>query len=340
MKHLLYFSLIVFLLINKLGFSQNNEFVKELNASIYTSFPQKSWAKMKTFINENNPEIIKQTEATSKYYVQFYLKKNAFDKLNQMLPEFGFVSNKEIKTSNYQEDIDRIEIEKKHLNEKKLAYEKEINTMSEKNDRYYRYWEEVRAIDKKIHQLNKELVAFKRKNYYKTSITIYDESYDMTQRTINWVNMPGASADFLVVESPISSQSAKQYLGYQLKYMFTRGKSYANLGAFKEFSEEVEDLNRFKELFFFGFGQDFYSKYFGRGKNKFFNLYTGYNIGGIFATGENKKATFMYLTPYFGIELFKNKYFLLDTRVGYFVPFKYNRNMRGITYNISFNFAF
>jgi len=47
-----------------------------------------------------------------------------------------------------------------------------------------------------------------------------------------------------------------------------------------------------------------------------------------------------YLAPSIGIEIYKNKYFLIDTKVNYFVPFSYNRNLRGISYNASFNFVF
>ena len=152
--------------------------------------------------------------------------------------------------------------------------------------------------------------------------------------------MPGASYDIFWIENPVKDLSAELYHGYSLKYLFTRGKSYATIGTFKERTSADSDTMRYKELFVFGFGQDFYTRHFGRGKNKFLNLYSGYNMGGVFATADSRTSTFPYLKIFLGVELFKNKYILIDNKVGYFIPFRYNRNLRGISYNVSFNFVF
>jgi hypothetical protein len=122
--------------------------------------------------------------------------------------------------------------------------------------------------------------------------------------------------------------------------LFTRGKSFAELTTLKQNSTEVTDENRYSELFMFSFGQDFYSKYFGRGQNHFLNLYTGYNLGLIFATGTVSQQLNYFISPTVGLELFKNKYFLVDTKAEYFVPFKENKNMRGFMFKASFNFVF
>jgi len=260
--------------------------------------------------------------------------------LETILPELGYVSKRELTSSNYDNKILLIQKEQKYLEDQKAAYEKEISLMEVKDNRYYSYWENVREIDRKLFNLEKDIQEYEAKNMFNVRIIIYDDVVDLTDNYINWVNMPGASTDMLFIESPSSSLSAGQYMGYSLKYMFTRGKTYAKIGTLKEFSSEVADSTRFKELFTFSFGQDFYSQYFGRGKNRFFNLYTGYNIGGMFATGETNTELIFHLTPFFGVELFKNKYVLFDTRVGYFVPFTYNRNLRGIYTSASLNFVF
>jgi hypothetical protein len=93
-------------------------------------------------------------------------------------------------------------------------------------------------------------------------------------------------------------------------------------------------------MFAFGFGQDFYSRHLGRGTNKFFNLYSGYTFGGLLASNDAKKNFMGYFAPAIGVELFKNKYVLIDTKVNYLIPFKDVRYTRGLAFNASFNFVF
>jgi hypothetical protein len=88
------------------------------------------------------------------------------------------------------------------------------------------------------------------------------------------------------------------------------------------------------------FGQDFYSRHFGRGGNKFGNLYSGYTVGYMAASNEVKAQDIFYLAPSVGLELFKNKYILWDTKVNYLIPFSYQRNLRGFGLNTSINFVF
>ena len=331
---------IIFILSISSVFSQNTVLLKNVDIIIYTPFYKESTEKLNNFIEQKNPIIISQSDTKRTLDIEFYLEKDDYQSLDSLFPELGYVSSKEITTSNYNEEIEEINFKLKYLIKEKLAYEEEIKNMTKKDDRYYTYWENIRTIEHEIFELQSEVNEYEKENYFKINISIYDESIDMTDKKINWVNMPGVSYEMLFIESPVSNLSASQYMGFSLKYMFTKGKSYANIGAMKEFSPEIADTSRYKELFLFGFGQDFYSKYFGRGKNMFFNLYTGYNIGGAFATGESSIKTMFYLTPFFGIELFKNKYFLIDNRIGYFIPFAHNRNLRGIMYSASFNFVF
>jgi len=321
-------------------FAQENSLVQELDISVYSTSFKESTTKIKNFIAEKNVAIIYELESKDEYEINFFVNTSDFEALEKILPDLGYLSKKELTSSNYNDKIYLIEKEQKYLQEQKAAYEKEISLMEVKDNRYYTYWENVREIDKTLFELDNDLQEYKAKNMYNVRIIIYDDVVDLTDNYINWVNMPGASADMLFIESPISNLSAGQYMGYSLKYMFTKGKTYAKIGTLKEFSPEVADSTRYKELFTFSFGQDFYSRYFGRGKNRFFNLYTGYNVGGMFATGEINTKFIFHLTPFFGVELFKNKYVLFDTRVGYFVPFTYNRNLRGIYTSASLNFVF
>ncbi len=344
MKNIFLKLTVLIILINCFSFktySQNEDkYVINLKTTIYTSFMQTASMKMKEILSNTSIQIISQSESTTKLYYEFYINEEGFKQMDSLLPKIGYISEKNITTTNNNDRISKINLEIEYLQKKKEAYDKEIQSMTEKNDRYFNYWNEIRTIEKDIFDLKTELSSFEKDKKYAVTLSIYDEMHDYTDTKVSWVNMPGVAFDFLVIESPKSSISAKQYMGYGIKYLFTRGKSYANIGALKEYSSEIPDTTRFKELFYIGFGQDYYSKHFGRGKNKWMNLYTGYNVGGFFATGDTKKKSIIYLTPYLGVELFKNQYILIDNRVGYFVPFAENRNLRGISYSFSFNFVF
>ena len=127
----------------------------------------------------------------------------------------------------------------------------------------------------------------------------------------------------------------------RLKYLFTRGKSYAKLSILKGVNQLQDTLPNYSELFQFSFGQDYYTKHFGRGQRQFFNLYSGYDVGGVFATGQEVNSKFLpFIKVHLGVELFKNKYILIDNKISYFVPFVNNREFRGLSYSASFNFVF
>ncbi len=331
----------LFLFFSNLSLAQKDDYlVTTLNAKVYTSFFQSSKESVKVFVDQYSIETISNNETFKSIKVDFIISKENFSKMDSALATWGHISSKNVYTRNDGKDMSEILLEIKYLQEQKQAYQTELTSMTTKDNRYYEYWEKVRFIDEDLFDLMKKKSGKNKEQVYKINVDIYDETYDFTDTKVSWVNMPGAEYKFLFIESPTPEISASQYAGYGLKYLFTKGKSYANIGALKEISNEPADPNRYKELFVFGFGQDFYSRYFGRGKNTFLNMYTGYNMGGIFATGETSKKLMFYLTPIFGIEMFKNKYLLIDTQVGYFIPFYENRNLRGLSASASFNFVF
>jgi hypothetical protein len=125
-----------------------------------------------------------------------------------------------------------------------------------------------------------------------------------------------------------------------LKYLFTKGKSYASVGAYKSLKSPSDTSRFYSELFVINFGQDFYSRHLGRGNKKMGNLYSGYTLGYMIATNDSRKSDILYLSPSVGLELFKNKYLLWDVKANYMIPFTYNRNLRGIAFNTSLNFVF
>ncbi len=319
---------------------QPKAFLTDINIIIYSPSFEKSKQKANAFVSENSSQILMIDEKEDRLICLFYMTEDKKEILYKLLPELGFVQEKEIKTTSYDVQITKDEHELEYLTMKKTSYTKELNSMEKKDERYYEYWRELREIEKLIFDLEQGMKSYENNKLYKVKLKIYDDEVDLTSSSVSWVNMPGASYDILFVENPNTALSSDLYMGYALKYMITKGKSYFSVGALKNSSIENPDSSMFTELFHFGFGQDFYTKHFGRGKRKWLNLYTGYNLGGVFATANNRKSTMPYLKAFFGLELFKNKYFLIDNRVGYFVPFKYNRNLRGLEYSVSFNFVF
>ena len=324
-----------------LGFSQEKDvFITNVSISVNTAYFEKGTAELNSFIKKTGA-IIKRVDANeTSMTAEFQIDEKYVTELDSLAIKIGYLRDKNINTSSFNEQVSKINTEIKYLEEKKKSYETELTQMGNKDDRYYSYWQEARSIEKRIFELQSEMINYKTGKSYSIIFNIYDDTVDLTAGDISWVNMPGVSFDFLSVENPLSSISAQQYMGYSIKYMVTKGKSHFTIGALKEFSDEVNDTTRYSELFHFGFGQDFYTKHFGRGKRKWLNLYSGYNVGGMFATGETTKTALPYLTAYFGLEIFKNRYILLDNKVGYFVPFKYNRDLRGVQYHVSFNFVF
>jgi hypothetical protein len=113
-----------------------------------------------------------------------------------------------------------------------------------------------------------------------------------------------------------------------------------NLGAYKTTTPANPDTLHYSEFFVFGFGQDFYSRHLGRGVNKFFNLYSSYTFGGMLASNDKRKETYAYIAPGIGVEIFKNKYVLIDSKVNYLVPFRDTRHSRGMSFSLAFNFVF
>ena len=326
----------VFFFVCSLASAQTDGTVSELSASVFApNFPF-SKQKVLEFISSHNVKLVSQNETERQIRIVLYMPQADFMSLSSMLPQLGFVSNKDITTSSNYERLKKISLEKEYIIQQNEAFNTELKSMTSKDERYYNYWKEIRDNEKKIFDLNAELQTLSEKSGYKANIVIYDDVTDLTS-DISWVNMPGASYDMLWVESPLAGTSSSVYRGAHLKYLFTRGKTYATLGTFKS---QTNDSTQIRELFTVGFGQDFYTKHFGRGKNKWFNLYSGYEVGAAYCTSDKDSRVMMTGQVFTGLEIFKNKYFLLDNKIGYFVPFSnLNRNLRGLVYSVSINFV-
>jgi hypothetical protein len=178
------------------------------------------------------------------------------------------------------------------------------------------------------------------------TLRVFDEvTFPTANRSVKFVNMPGVEIGLLRLENPQAGLSAQYYQGYSVKYLFTRGKSYFNLGIYKPTTKAAATDSSFvSELFLINFGQDFYPRHFGRGQRKFLNLYTTYQVGGVILNrqGEDTEAQFIpNVNLGIGLELLKTKNILFDTKASYFLPLHHlNRDLRGLLLQGSFSFVF
>ncbi len=339
MKYILLFGLFFSLRV----FSQeDSSYVSTtVETKIYTMDFLSSKKKLNEFIVNNSIKIQDQNENKTYINANFVLSENQYKKYENMISDLGYVSSKKINTVNNYSKVKEIRLELAFLIHEKESYENLLKKIDEQSDKYLSLWRENKAIEEKIHNKERDLLFYgKKENTYSVNINIAEEITSPENTKVAFINMPGLEYSYLKIESPLDKISSSVYQGYFLKYLFTKGKSFASIGAYKSIKTNAADSTQFSELFLFSFGQDFYSRHFGRGSRKFLNLYSGYNIGGVLAANSNSVSTIPFLSPSVGVELFKNKYILLDTKVCYFIPFVDNRNLRGLSFNTSFNFVF
>ncbi len=336
--------LLIALFLNTALFGQlDTALTTYVNAEIIVLNINSAKAKVTDFITKNKITLLEQQVNRSTLRYSFELSDAEFQLFSTELPSWGFVAANSVNTVNFYQKIEEKLIEQNFQLKEKAEYEKLLATMQQSDDRYYSYWEKVRDLDRRIFSLDKEIRKYRNDNgRFQVKLLVSEEKNPSNQSSFTWVNMPGVEYAYLKMENPLPELSATDYQGLFLKYMFTRGKSYALIGAFKNFDNNtVRDSSQYDEMFMFALGQDFYSRYMGRGSRKAFNLYSSFNLGTVLATNQKREVESMwYLSPFIGVELFKNKSIILDNRVGYFIPFKNNRNMRGLVYRLSFNFVF
>ncbi len=298
-------------------------------------------AKFFEFVAKNNIEIENQNESKTDVEVKFSLNQGQYKSYDSLIGSLGYSAYKNVNTVNNNTRVAEIKLELAYLKQKKESYSELLQKLDEKAANYLTLWNEQKTLEENIFNKEKELIAYnKKENNYHVDLDLNEERTSPENTKVSFVNMPGLEYSVLNIESPQSGISARNYQGYFLKYLFTKGKSYGTIGVYKSNQLAKSDSTAYSDMFVLGFGQDFYSRHLGRGSRKCFNLYSGYSIGGIAATGKTSSSTLFYISPSVGLELFKNRYFLLDTKVNYFLPLSNNRYLRGISYCASFNFVF
>jgi hypothetical protein len=342
-RHIILLLISLFSVIQVFGQIDSSLVVTKMDVELLTTDYRSSRTQLMKFIEDNGVRVQNQTESKKGITIDFLLDKKQYALIENLLSQMGYIVSKRLNTINNVEKVKAGELELVYLNQKKEQYVLMLNKLDEKSDKYFELWKNIESLDETIYNKRREMLSYHNvTNDYEVSLSLNEEDTTPTSSRVTFVNMPGFEYSYLNIESPSPEITAKSYQGYFVKYLFTRGKSFAQTGAYKRLTDARRDTssNQFSEMFIIAFGQDFYTRHLGRGERKFLNLYSGYTIGNIIASSEARKRNIFYLSPCIGLELFKNKYILLDTKVNYFIPFTYNRNMRGVSYSASFNFVF
>jgi len=274
--------------------------------------------------------------------------KTDFEKLLNGLLLLGYAENYKRNVVDTDDEISDLLIEK-NFNEKQLAdVIKEIAGIDKDSYRtiYDSFYQKKTSLESEIFRLDKQLNNLKKQvKDYSIKLEIAQKKMynyeDQSSGFFQFVNMPGVEGMYLKVENPEKGLSAKTYYGPMVKYLFTKGKSYAFFGALK--ANSTSDSTEVNDIFYYGIGHDFYPRYLGDGRGTYFNLYSGLAYGGMLTYSENKsKYHLFFVTPHIGLELFKSTNILFDIKAGYLIPLeeKYHYNFRGLTLNSSLNFVF
>jgi hypothetical protein len=317
--------------------------VNEYRLSIYTSDYKTSKQLLERFLQQNSFKIENQQEAKFSHSFEFEVKAFQIPLVDSLVAKLGYISSKHLNSYNNAKKLAEKKLELEYKLAEKQEYEKmqhKIDSVSSKM--YYEHWNKTRGIDEAIYKLQlliKQLESVSE--LYNVEITLNDEQISPANNRVSFINMPGVSYTYMMVENPLKGISYETYQGISLKYLFTKGKSYFSFGALKAIDKDNLDSTAYHEYFNFAFGQDFYSRHFGRGSNKFLNLYVGYQVGMGIANSPKRTLGIPFVIPGIGLELFKNKYILLDVRGDYFLPInKQNQNIRAWQFTSSLNFVF
>ena len=342
---------IVVVVLGLLAWLPNGVFAQKGIDSTYIAVTGKSYTpnfdkvspKFEQYIEQNALSI---EEKSKDYYTVSYslvLSKTQFSELKAKLDEWRCETISINETTkfipqekrNIRSEIQKLEAavqerDKQLLTAEDNSWNKDRLQKLNESDR-----EKIRDYEKELREMDGKMGTVSVDISLMRELTTPNE----TQK-IKFVNMPGFEYSVFMPENPKAGISANCYNGYMLKYLFTRGKSFVTVGAFKAVDVPSTDLQMYSDLFNFSFGQDFYSRHLGRGGRKFLNLYSGYNVGYMACTGEESTLHNFYVSPAIGIELFKNNFMLFDTKVNYILPFVKNLNMRGLQFAASLNFVF
>jgi hypothetical protein len=342
-----WFSTLSLLCLSIFGYSQTEkvEFSKQYynrkyENQLYTLDYELAKQKLNFFILKNGLIVCQKNDYRASFTIEFVISESQFVDFDSIVSSLGYSTKENVENTNNEFSEQKLAEEIQFTQKQIVDYKELLQHLDAKSEQYLSCWNAMKELEKQAFDKGVKLEKAKKfKNNIYINLTVYDEVANSESSKISFVNMPGVEYSFLAIADPTPGISSNFYQGYFMKYMFTKGKSYASLGAYKSLQNSSSE-SQFNELFMFSFGQDFYSRHLGRGTRKFLNLYTGYQVGDIIATSQTTKSNILFVSPSIGLEVYKNKYILIDAKVNYFLPIQYNKELRGLSSNLSFNFVF
>ncbi len=316
-------------------------FSTELSLKVSALDYIKAKSDLKRLINQYPVNIKEQNESEQTSTVTFTTDEKTFYILKDSLSALGEILLQNLNTSNQKITMDELAMEIRFLTQKLQHYNDFLQTLDPKSEAYLSVWTQKMLIESDLFEKNKALQTDLKKNQpFLFAFTLVQEILPARKQRLTFVNMPGLEYAYFLVENPKLGLTSGAYQGGSLKYLFTQGKSYLGAGIFKSIEPIRNDSTTFSDLFVVNFGQDFFSRYLGQGGRKYLNLYSGYTLGYMLATGSTSKLNVFYISPSIGIEWFKSRHILVDTKGAYLIPFQENKNLRGLMISASFNFVF
>lgn len=324
-------------------YQQESPTANKLEYVIYSEQYDNARTELNRFLNQGNYFIINQNEQENAHHFEFSIHQSQIPLIDSVCNALGYVGSKELNFYNNEQKLAETALELERLEQLKRDYElmqQRIDSIG--SDLYYSHWEKIRGIDTEIYTARKYMKQLETVQHrYTVEVDVRDQRNVPGSSRISFVHMPGAEYVMQFTESPAAGVSYDCYQGVFLKYLFTRGKSYFGLGALKAESTNAADTTAYTEMFAFTFGQDWYSRHFGRGENMFLNPYIGYQTGLTYASSPTNTDLFLFASPAAGLELVKTKYVLLDVNASYNLPLdEKNQHLRAWRVGASFNIVF
>ncbi len=282
--------------------------------------------------------------------VATYGLRSPLDRFDEAISRFlslGIADWQKIETVNYAERLDSNAYELEYLAGQEEAYREELDATDRKNGSYQDIFNRARELDKETYDRNRERMEMENALGRSAIKLVLSEKsvqdLDASDELSGFINMPGFEGRYFRPENPDPATLADQYAGGTLRYMFTKGRSYFLVGIMKPVAGGDRESDAFvNDIVNWGIGKDFYPRYFGQGKNAFFNPFSGFEAGGMVLTADGAIEHLFTVEPHLGMEFFKNRYVIADARVGYLFPLDPDlvKTHRGLTANLSLNFVF
>ena len=324
--------------------SIKDSYEAQKNLTVSTVRYAEARAATLAFLRRRGVQLQRQEETPEELVAEFALPLPAVPALDSLAAALGYVLSNNLTRQSLEPRLQELRVDIAADSLKLAGLRRRLTRKTDDDDDLQRDAENLETSLRRDRLKASTYRAHQGQVY--VDFRLFDEiSFPVANSKVNFVNMPGVEVGLLRLENPRPGLSATMYRGYAIKYLFTRGKSYLNLGIYKPTQANPNPLDSafVNELAIINFGQDFYPRNFGRGRRRYLNLYTCYQIGGFIANrNDEARNEFIFnINPGLGLELVKTKHILLDTKVSYFVPLnRDSRNLRGLLVQGAFNFVF